>query len=82
MYFQPLLHEKGPPSRTPKESPEAHQIVRYVSLHPLDLRIRSLLQLYFSGVADEKLSRLWISPNAELLITQTYDVMIRQVEHI
>jgi len=57
-----LPDEKGPPSRTLKESPEAYQIIRYVSLHPFDLRIRSLLQLYFSRVADEKLSRPWISP--------------------
>ena len=82
MYFQHYLMKKGPPSRTPKESPEVYQIVRYVSLHPLDLRIRSLLQLYFSRVSDEKPSRLGISPQRRTSHNPNLRRNNRQLEHI
>ena len=75
MYFQHYLMKKGPPSRTLKESPEAYQIVRYVSLH---WTFES--DLYFNSIFPEPQTRnsriSGYRPNPELLITQTCDIMI------
>jgi len=82
MYLQHYLMKQGPLSRTPKESPEVYQIVRYVSLHPFDLRIRSLLQLFFSRVTDEKPSRLGISPQRRTSHNPNLRGYDHQLEHI
>jgi len=68
--------------RTPKQSPEVYQIVRYVSLHPLDLRIRYLLQIYFSRVSDEKLSWIGRSPQRRISHNPNLRRYDRQLEHI
>ena len=76
MYFQHYLMKKEPPSRTPKESPEVYQIVRYVP------SIHSTFEsdLYFKSIFLESQTRNPRSsgycPNAELHITQTCDVIV------